>query len=66
MTGLNPLCTGRLSHVRDIDSPSRLPNILGKRIRSDALQAFLNVRTFAYSFFYLIIQYELQCSKFPQ
>jgi hypothetical protein len=38
----------------------------GKRIRSDALQAFLNVRTFAYSFFYLIMQYELQCSKFPQ
>jgi hypothetical protein len=39
---------------------------LRKRIRSDALQAFLNVRTFAYSFFYLIMQYELQCSKFPQ
>ena len=38
----------------------------GKRIRSDALQAFLKVLTFAYSFFYLIMQYELQCSKFPQ
>ena len=38
----------------------------GKRIRSDALQAFLKVLTFAYSFFYLIMQYELQCIKFPQ
>ena len=37
-----------------------------KRIRSDALQAFLKVLTFAYSFFYLIMQYELQCIKFPQ
>ena len=39
---------------------------IGKRIRSDALQAFLKVLTFAYSFFYLIMQYELQCIKFPQ
>ena len=38
----------------------------GKRIRSDALQSFLKVLTFAYSFFYLIMQYELQCIKFPQ
>ena len=39
---------------------------IGKRIRSDALQSFLKVLTFAYSFFYLIMQYELQCIKFPQ
>ena len=29
-------------------------SFLGKRIRSDALQAFLKVLTFAYSYFYVL------------
>ena len=53
-----------LSSIFHLDVWER--SILCKRIRSDALQAFLKVLTFAYSFFYLIMQYELQCIKFPQ
>ena len=59
-------CTGRFGDERDRLYPSHIPLIFCKRIRSDALQAFLKVLTFAYSFFYLIMQYELQCIKFPQ
>ena len=29
MTGLNPLCTGHMRHVRENESPSRYPHILG-------------------------------------
>ena len=58
------------SHFRFSSSNIGTPPTFGvqfsKLIRSDALQAFLKVLTFAYSFFYLIMQYELQCSKFPQ
>ena len=50
----------------DAPAPPHVCHISRKRIRSDALQAFLKVLTFAYSFFYLIMQYELQCIKFPQ
>ena len=64
--GLECRCTGRLSMGGWRRSSSHEPPTNSKRIRSDALQAFLKVLTFAYSFFYLIMQYELQCIKFPQ